>query len=65
MSAPAVLGQVCKKGLFMEVAEIIALYVDCIRVALPFTLVFWICDFIVGTILRAAFGGRLTFRGVR
>lgn len=46
----------------MEVSEIVQLYVDVIRIALPFTLVFWMGDFIVGVFLRAAFGGKLTFR---
>lgn len=46
----------------MEVKEIIALYVQCIQVALPFTFIFWACDLLVSTILRAAFGGRLTLR---
>ena len=46
----------------MDVNQIIALYVDCIKIALPFTIVFFICDFIVTTFLRSAFGGRLTFR---
>lgn len=43
-------------------AEIVALFVDVIQVALPFTIVFWMCDFVVQVFLRAAFGGRLTFR---
>lgn len=48
----------------MQISEIVALYVEVIQIALPFTIVFWMCDFIVTTFLRAAFGGRLTFRGV-
>lgn len=48
----------------MEIADIVSLYVQCVTVALPFTITFWICDFIVTTYLRAAFGGRLSFRGV-
>lgn len=43
-------------------AEIVALYVDLIVVALPFTIVFWMCDFVVCTILKAAFGGRFDFK---
>lgn len=43
-------------------AEIVALYVDLIAVALPFTIVFWMCDFVVCTILKAAFGGRFDFK---
>lgn len=46
----------------MEVAEIIVLYVDCIKIALPFTICWYICDFMVTTFLRAAFGGKLTFK---
>lgn len=45
----------------MVISDIVSLYVDCIQVALPFTITFWICDFIVTTFLRAAFGGKLTF----
>ena len=41
-----------------EFSEIVALYVDVISVALPFTITFWLCDFVVCTILKAAFGGR-------
>lgn len=42
--------------------EIVSLYVDIISVALPFAIVFWMCDFVVHTILRAAFGGKFDFR---
>lgn len=42
--------------------EIVALYIDIIQVALPFVLIFWMCDFVVQVFLRAAFGGKLTFR---
>ena len=45
-----------------EVSEIVSLYVDIIQVALPFTIVFWMCDFVVVTILRAAFGGKFDFK---
>lgn len=45
--------------------QIVALYVDAISVALPFTIVFWLCDFVVVTILRAAFGGRFDFKSWR
>lgn len=45
----------------MEVAEIVALYVDCIEIALPFTLVFYIGDYIVTKFLTAALGGKLRF----
>jgi len=46
----------------MEISAIVSLYVECIRIALPFTIVFYISDFLVTTILRAAFGGKLTFK---
>lgn len=42
--------------------EIVALYIDIIQVALPFVVIFWMCDFVVQVFLRAAFGGKLTFR---
>lgn len=47
----------------MVVADIVSLYVECIQYALPFSLVFFFCDFLVTTIIRSAFGGKLTFRG--
>jgi hypothetical protein len=46
----------------MVVADIIALYVEVIQIALPFTICFYLCDFIVTTFLRVAFGGKLTFK---
>ena len=46
----------------MEIADIVALYVECIEIALPFTIVFYLSEFLVTTILRAAFGGHLTFK---
>lgn len=48
-----------------EIAEIVALYVETIKVALPFVIVFWMCDFVVCTILKAAFGGRFDFKSWR
>lgn len=47
----------------MEIADIVGLYVECLHYALPFAIVFFFCDFLVTTILRTAFGGKLTFRG--
>lgn len=46
----------------MDISSVVDLYVQVIQLALPFTLVFYFCDFIVGTFLRVAFGGHLTFR---
>lgn len=45
--------------------EIVSLYVQAIQVALPFVIVFWLCDFVIVTILRAAFGGRFDFKSWR
>ena len=46
----------------MDVSEIVALYNECAAYFLPFTIVFWLCNFVVTTILRAAFGGKFDFR---
>lgn len=46
----------------MVIAEIVQLYADTISIALPFTITIWMSDFVVGVFLRAAFGGKLTFR---
>lgn len=51
--------------MIFDPAEIVALYVDLIQVALPFTIVFWMCDFVVCTLLKAAFGGRFDFKSWR
>lgn len=44
----------------MELSAIVALYVDIVKSAVPVALVFGFGDLIVGTLLRAAFGGRLS-----
>lgn len=49
-------------GVFMEVADIVSVYVDMIRMALPFTFLFWGGEMIVTTFLRTAFGGKLSFK---
>ena len=49
---------------YMEIADIVLVYVDCIKTALPFTFIFWACDMITCTILRTAFGGKLSFKAV-
>lgn len=46
----------------MAISDIISLYVECIMIALPVTICFYMCDLIVTTFLRAAFGGKLTFK---
>lgn len=46
----------------MAIADIVSIYVDCMAIALPVTIVFFFGDFIVTTVLRAMLGGRLTFR---
>ena len=51
-----------KGGLFMPIADVVTCYVNVVQVALPVALVFGLGDLCVGTILRAAFGGRLSFR---
>lgn len=51
--------------MIFDPSEIVALYVDLIQVALPFTIVFWMCDFVVCTLLKAAFGGRFDFKSWR
>lgn len=47
----------------MASSDIVALYASMLQEALPFAIIFWLCDLIVTTFLRAAFGGKLTFRG--
>ena len=42
---------------------IIGLYVQMMELAIPFVFIMWVCDFLTCSILRAAFGGRLTFGG--
>ena len=39
----------------------IDLYTEIARYAIPIAIVFEVCNLIVGTFLRAAFGGRLWF----
>lgn len=46
----------------MPVDDIVSCYVNIVQVALPVALVFGLGDLCVGTILRAAFGGRMSFR---
>lgn len=46
----------------MEIAPIVSLYVDMLHIALPVAIVFWAGELIVTTVLRAAFGGKLSFR---
>lgn len=46
----------------MEGVEIIALYADVIREALPFTVLFWMGEMLTTTFLRAAFSGKLSFK---
>lgn len=47
----------------MEIPAIVDLYVQGLQYALPIAITFWACDLITGMILRAAFGGKLLFRG--
>ena len=47
----------------MNLQEIaFSLYVAIIEEALPVALIFGLCDIAVGTFLRVAFGGRLSFK---
>lgn len=46
----------------MEVSDIILLFAEVIREALPFTVTFWFGEMLVTTFLRAAFSGRLSFK---
>lgn len=47
----------------MEVTQIVALYTEVMREAVPFAVVFWMGNLIVSTFCRAAFGGKLEFKG--
>lgn len=44
----------------MDLTAIVALYVDIVRSAVPVALVFGFGDLIVSTLLKVAFGGRLS-----
>lgn len=46
----------------MEAVEVVKLYAEMLKIALPFTFIFWVCEMITTSILRAAFGGRLSFK---
>ncbi len=46
----------------MPISDVVSCYADLVTYALPIALIFGLGDLCVGTILRAAFGGRLTFR---
>lgn len=45
----------------MEIADIVVLYAEIVREAIPFTIVFYFGDLIVSTFLRSAFSGHLSF----
>lgn len=45
----------------MELSAIVELYVDIVRSAVPVALVFGFGDLIVSTLLKVAFGGKLSF----
>lgn len=45
----------------MPIADVVFCYANIVTYVLPIALVFGLGDLCVGTILRAAFGGRLTF----
>lgn len=46
----------------MAVSDIVSIYVECMMIALPVAIVFFLGDFMVTTVLRAMLGGRLTFK---
>lgn len=49
-------------GDLMEVVDIVALFVQIVEWSVPFAIVFGLGEYIVTVALRAAFGGRLSFR---
>lgn len=46
----------------MEAVEVVKLYAKMLELALPFTFIFWVCEMFTTTVLRAALGGRLSFK---
>lgn len=46
----------------MEVADIVSLLVECVQIILPFSVIWYIGEVILSTILGAAFGGKLSFK---
>lgn len=46
----------------MTPGDVVLIYADILKTAVPFMFVFWVCETIACTLLRAAFGGRLSFR---
>lgn len=46
----------------MEAVEVVKLYAEIVKLAIPFTLIFWVCEMIANTVLRAALSGRLSFK---
>lgn len=46
----------------MEMTEIIALFTEIVREAVPFTIAFWMGEMIVTSFLRVAFSGKLSFK---
>lgn len=46
----------------MEGPEIVQVVTQCYVAALPLAVIFWTGELIVTTFLRAAFGGRLSYR---
>ncbi len=46
----------------MESADVVLLFVDIVKLAIPFAFIFWVCEMITTMFVRAAFGGRLSFK---
>lgn len=48
----------------MVVSDIALLFAEVVREAIPISIVWYLGELIVSTFLRAAFGGKLTFKAV-
>lgn len=49
------------REVFFLVQQLVDIYVECIKIALPPAMVFFFGNLITSTILRSAFGGKFTF----
>lgn len=48
----------------MAVSDIALLFAEVVKEAIPITIVWYLGELVVGSFLRAAFGGRLTFKAL-
>ncbi len=46
----------------MVLTEIVELFAEIVRESVPFTIIFWMGEMIVTTLLRVAFSGRISFK---